>query len=75
MYCSIHRHMDGVIFVSPTPYTSRVTEEGDFKIEGVPAGKWVLKTWQRRKRFPEQTVPLEVSAGKTTGANLELRRK
>jgi plastocyanin len=75
LYCSIHRHMDGVIFVSPTPYTSRVDNDGNYKIEGVPAGKWMLKTWQRRKRFPEQSVAVEVGAGKTVSANLELRRK
>jgi plastocyanin len=75
LYCSIHRHMDGVIFVSPTPYTSRVDNDGKYEIKNIPPGKWVLKTWQRRKRFPEQTVPLEVEAAKSVGANLELRRK
>jgi plastocyanin len=75
LYCSIHRHMDGVIFVSPTPYFSRVDNDGNYRIENVPAGKWVLKTWQRRKRFAEQSVPLDVGTQKAVAANLELRRK
>jgi plastocyanin len=75
LYCSIHRHMDGVIFVSPTPYFSRVANDGNFKVENVPVGKWVLRTWQRRKRFAEQSVPLEVGTDKQVTANVELRRK
>src|SRR5436190_16420441 len=39
LYCSIHRYMDGVIFVSPTPYTSRVDKDGHYAIENVPAGE------------------------------------
>jgi plastocyanin len=75
LYCSIHRHMDGVVFVSPTPYTSRVEENGQYKIEGVPPGIWQVKTWQRRKRFPELTVPVLVKANETATADLELKRK
>jgi plastocyanin len=75
LYCSIHRHMDGVIFVSPTPYFSRVDDDGNYRIENVPAGKWVLKTWQRRKRFAEQSVTLDLGADKPVTANVELGRK
>ena len=52
LYCSIHRHMDGVVFVSPTPFTSRVEPDGQYHISGVPPGNWLLRTWQRRRRFP-----------------------
>src|SRR5882724_803035 len=75
LYCSIHRHMDGVVFVSPTPFTSRVAEDGSFKIEGVPPGIWLVKTWQRRRRFPELSTPVLSEAGKVATADLELRRK
>src|SRR5205814_6807739 len=34
LYCSIHRYMDGVVYVAPTPYTSRVADDGTYKIEG-----------------------------------------
>jgi plastocyanin len=75
LYCSIHRHMDGVVFVSPTPYTSRVAEDGSFKIENVPPGIWLVKTWQRRRRFPELSMPVLSETGKVATADLELRRK
>jgi hypothetical protein len=75
LYCSIHRHMDGVIFVSPTPFTSRVDPDGSFKIDNVPPGNWTLKTWQRRKRFPEQTTPLVIEANKSVPVKVEFRRK
>src|SRR5688500_16446802 len=58
LYCSIHRYMDGVIFVSPTPYFSRVDDNGGYNIENVPPGKWMVRTWQRRRRFPEKTIPV-----------------
>jgi hypothetical protein len=75
LYCSIHRHMDGVVFVAPTPYASRVAEDGTYRIEGVPAGIWLVKTWQRRRRFPELSVPVLVEATKPATSDLELRRK
>ena len=75
LYCSIHRHMDGVVFVSPTPYTSRVNEDGTYKIEGVPPGIWVVRTWQRRRRFPELSTPALADPNKQATADLELRRK
>jgi plastocyanin len=75
LYCSIHRYMDGVIFVAPTPYTSRVTEDGHYSIDNVPPGDWTLKTWQRRKRFAEQTVPVTVTADKPVTVDLALKKK
>ena len=75
LYCSVHRYMDGVIFVSPTPYTSRVGEDGRYRIENVPPGDWVVKTWQRRRRFPEQTVPVTLTANKPATVDLELKRR
>lgn len=75
LYCSIHRHMDGVVFVSPTPYTSRVDKDGNYKIEGVPATIWLVKTWQRRRRFPELSIPVLVQPNATVTTDLELHRK
>jgi len=30
--------MDGVIYVSPTPFTSRVDDKGHYQIDNVPPG-------------------------------------
>ena len=75
LYCSIHRHMDGVIYVAPTPYTSRVAQDGKYSIADVPPGIWLVKTWQRRRRFHELSVPVLVQADKPATVDLEMRRK
>jgi hypothetical protein len=75
LFCSVHRYMDGVVFVSPTPYTSRVDKNGHYEIKNVPPGKWTVKTWQRRRRFPEVTIPTDVTAGKPTAVNFELKKR
>ena len=75
LFCSIHRYMDGVVYVSPTPYTSRVNPDGHYQIDNVPPGNWIVKTWQRRKRFLELSVPVTVEADKVANVALELKRK
>ncbi len=74
LYCSIHRFMDGVVYVCPTRFHSRVGADGTYRIENVPPAKYILKTWQRRKRFPEKSQPLEVRDGSPVALNVELRR-
>ena len=73
--CSIHRYMDGVVFVSPTPYTSLVDKDGRYAIANVPPGKWTLKTWQGRRRFAEQTIPVTVEEGKPITVDMELKKR
>lgn len=75
LYCSIHRYMDGVVYVSPTPFFSRVNSDGTYRIENVPPGKWIVTTWQRRRRFKEASEPVKVESGQPVTVNLELRRK
>jgi plastocyanin len=75
LYCSIHRYMDGVIFVSPTPYFSRVNADSTYRIDGIPPGKWVVKTWQRRRRFKEASAPLTAEPGRSATINLELLKR
>jgi plastocyanin len=74
IYCSIHRFMDGVVYVCPTPFHSRVREDGSYAIENVPPGMYRLKTWQRRKRFAEKSEPLDVKDATAQSVNLELKR-
>lgn len=75
LYCSIHKFMDGVIYVCPTPYFCRVDADGRYRIEDVPAGEYTLKTWQRRRRFPEQSIAIKVGPGQSVTADLDLHRK
>jgi plastocyanin len=75
LYCSIHRNMDAVIFVAPTTLSSRVSASGDYIIPNVPPGRWMVRTWQRRRRFPEQAFAVNVDPDRPTVINLELKRK
>jgi plastocyanin len=75
LYCSMHRHMDGAIYVAPTPFFARVGDDGKYQINNVPAGDWVISTWQRRRRFPEAHVNATVTANQTTTADLTFQRK
>ena len=75
LYCSVHKFMDGVVYVCPCPFFSKVDAEGHFQIEGVRPGAYTLKTWQRRRRFPDQSMPLKVEAGQTLDLKLEMHRK
>jgi plastocyanin len=47
LFCSIHKFMDGAIYVCPTPYFARVGADGAYRIDNVPPGGWRLKTWHR----------------------------
>jgi plastocyanin len=74
LYCSIHRYMDGVVFVTPSGLFSRVAPDGTYRIDNVPDGKWTLSTWQRRKRFKEISMPVQIEQGKSMAIDLELKK-
>jgi len=76
LFCSVHKFMDGVVYVCPNRLFSRVDTDGHYRIEAVPPGQYTLRTWQRRRRFPEQSIPVKVDPGQSqTTADVELRRK
>ena len=80
VYCSIHRHMDAAVYASPTPYFCIVEQNsggGDLKyqIDGVPLGRWIVQTWQHRRRFEETQAAVVVEAGKIFQQDLQLGTK
>ena len=75
LFCSIHRYMDGLMFVCPTPFFSHVADDGRYRIANVPPGNYLVKTWQRKRRYREQSRPIEIKAGDAVTVDWELRRK
>lgn len=62
LFCSIHRYMDGCIYVAPTPFFAYMAEGGAYRIEGVPCGEYHVRTWQRRQRYNEAEATVKVEA-------------
>jgi len=63
--CEIHEHMRGVILVLATPHFTITDTEGNYRLDGLPAGTYRLKTWLDSRTTQERKVEL--------GANTLLR--
>lgn len=66
--CDLHNFMEGWIFVAETPYVTLVTD-GQFSLEGIPPGSYVLKAWHPVLGIHEATA--EVQAGSVSTVTLE----
>ena len=64
IYCSIHESMNGVIFVASTPFHTRVSADGTYRIEGIPPGDYLAKVWS--ERLPVQESAITIEAGDAT---------
>src|SRR4051812_18864059 len=73
LYCSIHRYMDGVIYVASTPFFATIDGEGRYKIENVPPGEYLVRTWQRNQRYPEQEQRVTLGSGTSSKIDLEFK--
>ena len=84
--CDVHAEMSAYIMVLKNPYWAVTDEQGHFEIpdlnyleqhgvkgvSGLPAGKYVLKTWHEKLQSTKQTV--EVPKEGDVNVSLELRR-
>ena len=57
--CDIHEHMRGAILVLATPHFVITDTEGNFRLEGLPAGTFKLRVWLDSKTTRERTVVLQ----------------
>ena len=65
--CDIHEHMRAIILVLDTPYFVMSDPAGVYRLEGLPAGQFVLKVWLDSKTTLER-------AGGPPGGNDPPRR-
>lgn len=56
--CEIHEHMRAVILVLETPHFVVTDAEGNFRLDDLPEGKYVLKAWLSSKVTLEQSVEI-----------------
>ena len=67
LHCDIHEHMHAVILVLETPYFVTSDLDGNYRIEGLPAGHYILKAWVNSKTTYEQ--PVDLKPGSVIHAN------
>lgn len=75
IHCSVHRFMDARLFVAPSAVHARLDgDAGEFVLEDVPEGAYVVRTYQRARRFRDAEARVVVEAGKTAEVALEMTR-
>jgi plastocyanin len=58
LFCEIHDHMRGTILVLDTPYFQKTDTNGSYRLENLPAGKWLLRAWLEDDTVLERPVEL-----------------
>ena len=57
--CDIHEHMRALILVLDTPHFAVSDTAGRYRLDGLPAGRYVLKAWLDSKTTLERPVVLQ----------------
>jgi len=70
--CDAHDFMHSFVFVAKNPYFSVVAEDGSYKIDNVPAGKYKIKAWHGTLK--DQKGKVEVAAGGTTTVDFNFKK-
>jgi plastocyanin len=63
LHCDIHEHMRGLILVLETPYFTKSDNAGNYRLGGLPAGRYTLKAWLNSTTTLER--PVELKSGAT----------
>src|SRR6266550_437436 len=66
--CDIHEHMRGLILVLKTPYFVMSDTAGRFRLDKLPAGRYILKAWIDSRTTHEK--PIELKDGQTLHVDL-----
>jgi plastocyanin len=74
LYCSVHKLMDGKLFVAPSLAYAEIADDGSFTIPNVAPGTYTLKTYQKAKRFRDVEFKVVVKAGETANVTVEMKR-
>ncbi|MBI4243019.1 MAG: hypothetical protein HY606_02915 [Planctomycetes bacterium] len=71
--CTLHPEMIAYVVVVKTPFFAVTDNDGNFKIEGVPAGSWKVKIWNERLKSKQlaKTWDITVETDKESGLVIE----
>ena len=65
--CDIHEHMRGLVLVVGGPYFVLTDTEGNYRLDGLPAGHYILKVWINSRTTLKRSVNLQ--AGQSVHAD------
>lgn len=68
--CNVHPEMYAYVVVTPTPYAAVADEEGRFRIDEIPAGRYDVHIWQRREIG--QAGSVVIRAGEVARLSLDI---
>ncbi len=64
VFCHLHPNMNATVMVVPGSYFSQPASSGEFKISGVPAGRYTLRLWHKSAGYLTEEVEV-LAEGKT----------
>jgi plastocyanin len=70
LLCNVHQEMSAFIVVVKSAFFARTTAEGTFRIDGVPAGRHLVRVWH--EQMGERSYPITVAASGVTRKTLNL---
>lgn len=56
--CNVHSEMVAYIIILENPFYCQTDEQGKFKIENIPPGTYLLKTWQEKMKSDPQEITI-----------------
>ncbi|MGZ5051433.1 MAG: cupredoxin domain-containing protein [Methylobacter sp.] len=74
-YCSVHKNMEGKIIILPNRYYQLLDRPGDFSIDNVPEGNWILNAVVLHLRYKAEPVKLTVGKAPVTDLTLRIVKK
>ena len=60
LLCNVHPEMSAYIVVSPTPYFAVTDKSGDYKIDNVPDGDYIVTAWHEGAK--NKSSPVKIAA-------------
>ena len=70
LLCNIHSEMSAYVLVLETPYFTVTSEEGSYRLPGLPPGKYAVTVWH--ERFESISTQVEITAERDLPLGLKL---